>query len=170
MCGVQNPLPDQSWIKNYVNIQVQIYWEGCKISLKVQYAMSLTCILSKMLESIVHSQLCDHVQSSGTLSDCQYGFRRNHSCCYLLVSTIDDWLLARDRNLSTAIVYLDLRKAFDNVRHQNLLQCLQNAGIGGTVLRWIHHFLTDRYYQLIIVFERFWPGHDSSNSFQHTSL
>ena len=40
-------------------------------------------------------------------------------------------------------------KPFDNVRHQNLLQCLQNAGNGGTVLRWIHHFLTDRYYQLI---------------------
>ena len=110
--------------------------------------ISLTCILSKVLESIVHSQLCDHLQSSGTLSDCQYGFRRNHSCSDLLVSTIDDWLLARNRKLNTAIVFLDLKKAFDNDRHQNLLQCLQNAGIGGTVLRWIHHFLTDRYYQL----------------------
>ena len=111
--------------------------------------ISLTCILSKVLERIVHSQLCDHFQSSGTLSDSQYGFRRNHSCSDLLVSTIDDWLLARDRKLNTAIVFLDLKKAFDNVRHQNLLQCLQNADIGGTVLRWIHHFLTDRYYQLI---------------------
>ena len=30
--------------------------------------ISLTCILSKVLERIVHSQLCDHFQSSGTQS------------------------------------------------------------------------------------------------------
>ena len=80
--------------------------------------ISLTCILSKVLEKIVHSQSCDHFQSSGTFSDSQYGFRCNHSCSDLLVSTIDDWLLARDRKLNTSIVFLDLTKAFDNVRHQ----------------------------------------------------
>ena len=71
--------------------------------------ISLTCILSKVLERIVHWQLCDHFRSSGTFSDSQYGFRRNHSCSDLLVSTIDDWLLARDRKLNTAIVFLDLK-------------------------------------------------------------
>ena len=124
--------------------------------------ISLTYILSKVLERIVHSQLCDHFQTSGTFSDSQYGFRRNHSCSDLLVSTIDDWLLARDRKLNTAIVFLDLKKAFDNVRHQNLLQCLQNAGIGGTVLRWIHHFLTDRYYQLPGNWPRWTPKRQQS--------
>ena len=72
--------------------------------------ISLTCILSKVIERIVHSQFCDHFQSSGTFSDSRYGFRRNHSCSDLLVSTIDDWLLARDIKLNTTIVYFGPKK------------------------------------------------------------
>ena len=86
------------------------------------------------MERTVHSQLCDHLKLTKYLSGSQYGFCTDHSCCDLLVTTIDDWLRilasARDKKLNTAVVFLDLSKAFYNVHHEAHLLCLQQAGIG----------------------------------------
>ena len=49
--------------------------------------------------------------------------------------------MARDRKLSTAVVLIDLSKAFDNIQHQQLLILLKQYGVGGTVLAWIRNFL-----------------------------
>ena len=49
---------------------------------------------------------------------------------------IDDWLLAQDSKMHTAIVFIDLSKAFDNVQHQLLLLKRQEHGIGGSALAW----------------------------------
>ena len=41
-------------------------------------------------------------------------------------------------------VYLDMSKAFDKVNHKCLLQKLQMAGIGGSLLQWFQSYLTNR--------------------------
>ena len=66
------------------------------------------------------------------------------SCAGLLLATIDDWLITKDHKMSTSIVFIDLSKAFDNVRHDKLLIKLQKLGVSGTVLKWIHNFLRNR--------------------------
>ena len=71
------------------------------------------------------------------LSESQYGFRTGHSCADLLTVAIDDWLFAQDSKMHTAIVFIDLSKAFDNVQHQLLLLKLQQHGIGGSALAWL---------------------------------
>ena len=48
----------------------------------------------------------------------------------LLLTTADAWYLAPDAKHLTAVVFLDLSKAFDNVRHDLLLLSLQNFWIG----------------------------------------
>ena len=45
----------------------------------------------------------------------------------------------------TAVVYVDLRKAFDTVNHEILLKILGKIGIGQNLLKWLHNYLTDRY-------------------------
>ena len=77
-------------------------------------------------------------------SEYQYGFRKARSCSDLLVATIDDWHLAQDANKYTAIAYIDLSKAFHNVRHATLLLMLQKFGLGGTVLQWVFNYLFNR--------------------------
>jgi len=41
-------------------------------------------------------------------------------------------------------VYKDFAKAFDSVTYERLLVKLASYGIGGHVLKWIRHFLTER--------------------------
>ena len=84
----------------------------------------------------------DYLTERGALSEDQYGFRKGRSCPDLLLTAVDDWCLAKDAKQYTAFV--DLSKAFDYVWHDLLLQTLQSHGLGGTVLKWFHHYLTDR--------------------------
>ena len=79
---------------------------------------------------------------NGVFSKYQYGFRKARSCSDLLVATIDDWHLAQDANKFTAIAFIDLSKAFDNVRHATLFLMLQKFGLGGTVLQWFFNYLS----------------------------
>ena len=95
---------------------------------------TLTSILSKVLEKVVYKQVNTFLNDTHALNEQQYGFRKGRSCADLLTATVDDWLLARDRKLPTAIVFLDLSKAFANAQHEQLLQRLQKLNIGGTVL------------------------------------
>ena len=79
----------------------------------------------------------------GALSEDQYGFRKGRSCPDLLLTAVDDWCRAKDAKQYTAVAFVDLSKAFDCARHDLLLQTLQSHGLGGTVLKWFHHYLTD---------------------------
>ena len=111
--------------------------------------ISLTCILSKVLEKIVFNQLNDYLTQCGALSDNQYGFRRGRSCANLLLTTLDDWYLAQDAKKFTAIAFIDLSKAFDNVHHELLLLTLQKVGVNGTVLAWFYNYLNNRQQQIV---------------------
>ena len=54
---------------------------------------------------------------------------------------IDDWLVAQDSKMHTAIVFIDLSKAFDNVQHQLLLLKRKEHVIRGSALAWFWSYL-----------------------------
>ena len=70
---------------------------------------------------IVQDQLNTAFLDRDPLSDVQFGFRRQRSTVQLLSVALNDWMLARDKGLSTAVVFVDLSKAFDRVRHQEII-------------------------------------------------
>ena len=52
---------------------------------------------------------------------------------------------ALDQNLDFTTVHLDIRKYFDRIWHDALLQkCEQRCGITGTLLQWLRSYLSDR--------------------------
>lgn len=110
----------------------------------------MLCVVSKVLERIVHQQLVAFLDEAGAFSDLQFGFRKGRSCADLLLSTTDDWLLAMDAKKYTAMAFIDLTKAFDNVDHQVLLLTLQNYGIGGIALAWLFDYLQGRQQRIVI--------------------
>jgi hypothetical protein len=49
-----------------------------------------------------------------------------------------------DNGLINGVVFIDLKKAFDTIDHQIILQKLINYGIDENSLTWFHSYLTDR--------------------------
>ena len=67
--------------------------------------ITLTPVLSKVLERVVFNQVTAFLNETAALNDQQYGFRKGYSCVEILTVAVDDWLLARDQKLSTAIAF-----------------------------------------------------------------
>ena len=83
-------------------------------------SVSLTSVISRMLETIVKDNSMQYFNSNNMLSPCQHGFRSSHSCVTQLLQAVNDWSLALESGNSVDVVYLDLHKAFNCV-HRSLL-------------------------------------------------
>jgi len=109
--------------------------------------ISILPILGKCIEFCVNTQLTQYLDEKGILSDHQYGFRKDHSTTYLMLDLFDRIFTAKNSAKHPAIIFLDIRKAFDTVNHDILIQKLKHYGIKDTALSWFRSFLTDRFQQ-----------------------
>ena len=135
------------WMKANV---MPVFKKGDK-SLAANYRpISLTCILCKVLEHILASNIVKHLDGQGILYDLQHGFREKRSCETQLIMLIED--LARNASVGkqTDIILLDFSKAFDKVNHSKLLWKLHQYGIRGHVLNWVRAFLGSRSQRVVI--------------------
>ena len=80
--------------------------------------ISLTSIVCKILEHIIHTSVISYFERNNILTDCQHGFRKHRSCETQLILMIND--LSRGLNDKQQIdaILLDFSKAFDRVPHQ----------------------------------------------------
>ena len=106
--------------------------------------ISLTCILFKVLEHIVASNITAHFNKHNILYDLQHGFRERRSCETQLIQLVDE--LARNlvNGHQTDLILLDFSKAFDKVSHLKLLFKLQQHGVNKSTVSWIKSFLIGR--------------------------
>ena len=74
----------------------------------------------------------------------QYGFRNLHSVVSCLLNCTNDWYVNIDRGKFTAMIFIDLKKAFDTVDHQILLNKMRNYGIDGLEHQWFSSYLDNR--------------------------
>ena len=99
--------------------------------------ISLLPVLSKVCERVVHNQLTSYLQSNDTLSKTQSGNKKWHSCETSVIETTDTILNAIDKKKLTAVVLLDMTKAFDSVNHETLILKLQDVGTSSHTLQWV---------------------------------
>ena len=79
--------------------------------------VSLTSICCKVLEHIIYSNICKHLEEHSILCKQQHGFRSGHSCETQLINTVDHLAYNLNIGLQTDLVLLDFKKAFDKVPH-----------------------------------------------------
>ena len=104
--------------------------------------ISLLCILSKVMESLVYNKIIDFIRPQLSLS--QFGFLSNRSSINQLLSCYYRITQAFDDSNDVDVIYLDLRKAFDSVPHNELLYKLWRIGITGPLWQWFKAYLEGR--------------------------
>ena len=89
--------------------------------------ISLLSIPSKILESVVNDALVTHVFVSNDLaSNRQWAFRKGFSTKLLLTQLTELWRKEVDKGNAVAVAFIDFKKAFDCVQHDQLLTKLQD--------------------------------------------
>ena len=98
--------------------------------------VSFLPICSKILERVVLEQLIAFFKLHNIMyvPDNQFAYHSNSSCEDCLALVVDEWLKALDNNEYCGIVVADMSKAFDRVKHQELVDELKMLGIADTAL------------------------------------
>ena len=107
-------------------------------------------IISKVLERHVFNFLSDFCTQHNLLSNSQYGFRSGFSTVCALLSVTNDWFSLLDSHNSVCAVFFDLRKAFDSVPHQLLLDTLSSSGIPPHLFLWLRNYLSNRSQKVVV--------------------
>ncbi len=127
-----------------------IFKKGSRAETSNYRPISLTPVVSKLLEHIIHSHIMKHLEQHHILTDHQHGFRAKRSTETQLIQTIHDISKSLDEKKSVDMAILDFTKAFDKVPHKRLIHKLKHYGITGPISSWINSFLTGRTQQVVI--------------------
>ncbi|XP_072043470.1 uncharacterized protein [Amphiura filiformis] len=136
-----------AWKKALV---VPVFKKGCRSLASNYRPISLTAILCKLCEHIVHCAVIKHLNINNILTDSQHGFRKRRSCDSQLIVTIQDLAKGLEEKTQTDLILLDFAKAFDKVSHRLLVHKANHYGIRGSTLLWIQDFLSGRTQQVVV--------------------
>ena len=106
--------------------------------------ISVISIIAKVFERIVYDQLYSFLANEEIITNQQSGFRSLHSTVTALLEATDSWALDIDRGNVNAVVFLDLKKAFNTVDHGVLLGKLSLYGIQESAYDWFKSYLNNR--------------------------
>ena len=165
--SIQGEELPNDWKLQYIS---PIYKKGQRSLAENYRPISLTCILCKLLESMVRSELLKHLVANDVLSKRQYGFINGRSTTLQLLHFLDQCTKSIVQGNVVDAIYFDFKKAFDMVPHKRLMAKLKSYGVKGKLLNWIEEFLTGRQQCVIVNGERSSPGYVTSGIPQGTVL
>ncbi|KAG8184638.1 hypothetical protein JTE90_022686 [Oedothorax gibbosus] len=103
--------------------------------------ISLLPSMAKVFERVINDRIKPHLTSIPTE---QYGFLKGKSTTHQLVRILEFVGAATHNKLTTALLMLDIAKAFDRVWHSGLIKKLLDCGIPPGLVKCIHSYLTAR--------------------------
>ena len=131
-CSINNNKIPKDW--RLANVS-PIFKKGKSCSVENYRPVSLTCIVCKLLESIIRDNIIRHFVNNKLFSDKQYGFLKGRSTVTQLIEILDikwtDWL---EGGGQIDVIYMDLEKAFDKVSHKLLINKLKKYNLNKSVI------------------------------------
>lgn len=106
--------------------------------------ISVLPILAKLFEKILAFQIFNYFESNDLFFSGQHGFRKHHSCETALHELVSDLNINLDNSLSTMLMFIDFKKAFDTVDSDLLLDKLFHYGFDNTSLKLLRSYFTCR--------------------------
>ena len=106
--------------------------------------ISILSSFAKLIEKIVCSQLMYYLNNNDLLYKHQYGFRGKHGTSHPLIHFTNNVSNALNNNKFNLAIFIDLKKAFDTVNFDILLNKLNKYGIKNTENNWFKNYLTNR--------------------------
>jgi len=86
----------------------------------------------KIVDKIITRYLQNHLESNHTFSRFQAGFRRKKSCLDHILTLELLIEIAKQQNQELHVVLVDLQKAFDSVRREDIFTKLEDTGFDQT--------------------------------------
>ena len=103
--------------------------------------ISMISSIGKLIEKVVFSELSDFLEHCNILSPYQFGFRHNHNVSHPMLLFSESVQTSLSQNLHNIAVFVDLRKAFDTVDFEILLDKLSHYGVRNVELLWFKNYL-----------------------------
>ena len=116
-----------------------IFKSGDKSSIRNYRPISLLSVASKVLEKLIFNSIVDFVSDSISVSP--FGFLLGRSTLQQMLVFFNTLLSSASQ---TDVIYLDFKKAFDSVAHNELLCKLWKFGITGDLWQWVRAYLSNR--------------------------
>ena len=106
--------------------------------------ISLLSIFDKIIEKLMHTKLYQFLEDNDIIYTNQYGFRKHMSTIHALIQITEKIKSSIEAGKVGVGIFIDLKKAFDNVNHDILLMKLDHYGVRGTANEWFRSYLSNR--------------------------
>ena len=129
---------------------VPIHKQGKRNCVDNYRPISIIPAVAKVFERLIYDQVFQYITEKKILINCQSGFRGLHSTVTSLLEATNEWAYNIDHGNVNAVMFLDLKKAFDTVDHEILLGKLNAYGISGMAGNWFRSYLSERQQTCVI--------------------
>lgn len=106
--------------------------------------VALIPVFSKIFERVIYNSLYEYLQINNLLVDEQKGFRKGCTIDMAIFEFLTKVITCMDQGRPVSALFMDMKKAFDYVDHEILLNKLEGYGVRGSVLSLIRSYLNKR--------------------------